>query len=34
MTAYNNFVYLVGEDKDDCYNTLVYLVGEDKDDCL
>ena len=34
MTAYNTFVYLVGEDKDDCYNTLVYLVGEDKDDCL
>ena len=33
MTAYNTFVYLVGEDKDDCYNT-VYLVGEDKDDCL
>ena len=33
MTAYNTFVYRVGEDKDDCYNT-VYLVGEDKDDCL
>ena len=37
MTAYNTFVYLVGEDKDDClpcYNAFVYLVGEDKDDCL
>ena len=38
MTAYNTFVYLVGEDKErikikmTAYNT-VYRVGEDKDDC-
>ena len=26
MTAYNTFVYRVGEDKDDCYNTLFTLL--------